>query len=124
MADGPRFSLDLTVPAESDAVVTVVGELDMLTAPALEVVLDRSIDQGARQLVVDLDDVSFIDSAGIRVILCASARLRETEGSLRLVYGSMNVRRLFEILALDKVVGTYQCRRVVHGAPGRREEAS
>ncbi len=124
MADGPRFSLDLMVPAESDAVVTVVGELDMLSAPALEAVLDRSIDQGARQLVVDLDDVSFIDSTGIRVIVCAAARLHEAGGSLRLVYGDANMRRLFEILTLDRVVGTYQCRREAQAAPGRREEAS
>ena len=103
--------MDLVVPAESDAVVTVVGELDVFRAPAFETVLNRSIDQGARQVIVDLDDVSFIDSTGIRVIVCAAARLYEAGGSLRLVYGDANVRRLFEILALENIVGTYQCRR-------------
>ena len=93
--------------------MTVVGELDMFRAPALEALLDRSIEQGARHVVVDLDDVSFVDSTGISVIVCAAARLHEAGGSLRLVYGDGHVRRLFEILALDKAVGTYQCRRAV-----------
>ena len=124
MIGGPTFSLDLMVSGEGDAVVTVAGELDMSTAPAFEAMLDRSIDQGVRQVVVDLDEVSFIDSTGVRVIVCAAARLHDAGGSLRLVYGDANVRRLFEILALDRVVSTYQCRRVVHGAPGGHEAAS
>ena len=123
MTDEPTFSLDLMVPAERHAVVTVAGELDMLRAPALETVLDRIVDQGARQVIVDLDEVDFIDSTGIRVIVCAAARLHKAGGSLRLVYSDANVQRLFEILTLDRVVGTYQCRRMAHGSPRSAEGA-
>jgi anti-sigma B factor antagonist len=122
VTDGSSFSLDLVVPADADAVVTVAGELDMFRAPAFEAVLDRSIDQGARSVVVDLDGVNFIDSSGISVIVGAAARLHEAEGSLSVVYGDPQVRRIFEILTLDKVVGVYECRREARAAPGRDEE--
>ncbi len=112
MTDGPRFSVDLRMPADGAAVVTVAGELDMSTAPVLEAALESGVDRGAGHIVVDLDSVSFIDSTGIRAIVCAAVRLHAAGGSLRLVYGDEGVQHLFEILALENVVGTYPCRRV------------
>jgi anti-sigma B factor antagonist len=111
LTDEPRFSLELTVPAEGDALVTVSGELDMFRAPAFEALLRRSIDEGARQIVVDLGAVDFIDSTGLGVIVSAAVRLRQVEGSLTVVYGDAQVRRIFEMTALDSIVGLYQARR-------------
>ncbi len=115
--DGPRFSLELTVPAAGDAVVTVAGELDMFRAPAFEALLCRGIDEGARHVVIDLGAVDFIDSTGLTVIVGAAARLQPAEGNLNIVCGDAHVRRVFEITALDSIVGLHQARRDALGVP-------
>ena len=119
--DEPRFSLDSLVPADGSAVVTVAGELDMFRAPAFQAMLRRCIEQGARHVVVDLDEVTFIDSTGISVIVGAVARLRTAEGSLTIVYSSANVGRVFEIAAIDRIVGVYECRPHSLAVRGQRE---
>jgi anti-sigma B factor antagonist len=107
------FSLELMVPREGLAVAVVAGELDMYRAPVFETLLARSIDGGARHLVLDLGEVSFIDSTALNVIVGALLRLTEQQGSLNVLCGHSNVRRVFEVTGLDSVLGLHEVRHVV-----------
>lgn len=86
-------------------VVSVDGELDMTAAPDLRDAIHAAIDAGAVTVVVDLNDVTFIDSTAIGVLMAARQRLRQAGGSLELVCGEPNVVRILEIVGIRAVAG-------------------
>jgi anti-sigma B factor antagonist len=88
---------------DSACVIELAGELDLYTAPELKQELLRVIDGGARIVVVDLTDTTFIDSTTLGVLLGGLKRLRPAGGSLLLVCGDRNIRKIFEITLLDRV---------------------
>ena len=77
--------------------VVARGVVDMQTAAQLEEVLGDIIGRGARLVTLDLESVDFLDSSGLRVIVTASEKLRELEGSLLLEGASPAVLRVLEI---------------------------
>ncbi|MFJ7333192.1 STAS domain-containing protein [Streptomyces sp. NPDC101110] len=75
-------------------VVTLHGELDLLTAPVLRADLDRATADPCPDLVLDLRPVSFIDCAGLGVLCRVRNRVRARRGRLRLVIGGTSLPRL------------------------------
>jgi anti-sigma B factor antagonist len=61
--------LSATQPAEGLCVVQVGGELDMLTAPTLTDFLARALASKPRSLVIDITEVTFLGSSGLRVLV-------------------------------------------------------
>jgi len=66
--------------------------------------LAELVDQGIYHLVVDLEQVSFLDSSGIGVLMGVQRRLREHGGSLRLAAPSARVRRVLELTGVTTVL--------------------
>jgi len=62
-------------PLPGGLALTVSGELDMATAPELRECLGAALDAGATRLVVDLSEVTFMDSVGLAAVLHARTRL-------------------------------------------------
>jgi anti-sigma B factor antagonist len=85
--------------------VVVGGELDLNAAPELRAAVGAAIDGGATTLVVDLSEVTFIDSTAIGVLLAARERLRHAGGTLELVCAEPHVLRVLEIVGLARVAG-------------------
>jgi anti-sigma B factor antagonist len=83
-------------------VVSVGGELDLRVAPAFRDAVERVIDGGARRLLVDLSEVTFIDSTSIGVLVCALKRMHASGGSLELVCTEKNVLKTLEVSGLDQ----------------------
>ena len=75
-------------------------EIDFLTAPALDVEIDRAITDGSSKVVVDLCDVTFMDSSGAHVLLDASKRLRALDRGLSVICLRGSISRLLELLGL------------------------
>ena len=80
--------------------VRLRGELDLATAPALA---DRLRELGARgeRVLLDLDELAFMDAAGIRLLLAAADDADREDRAFALTPGSGPVRRLFELVARD-----------------------
>lgn len=78
-------------------VLRLLGELDLASAPLLQGEIESAEAGAARPLVLDLDDLAFIDSTGLRVILSAHERSREHGQTFALTRGSQQVRRLMSI---------------------------
>ena len=72
------------------------GEIDMACAPELKASLAAVIDSGARYLIIDLEDVGFVDSSGIGVFLATQRSLQAKSGELIVVCNDPLVRRVFE----------------------------
>lgn len=85
------------------AVVTVAGELDIVTAPLLRDRLTALADSDT-PLVVDLDKVSFIDAAGLGALVSATRQAVDKGSSLHVVVTRQLVRRLFSITRLDQYI--------------------
>ncbi len=73
------------------------GELDMATAPMLQEALERAEADAPIMLVLDVQQLRFIDSTGLRVILWARERCRDRKQEFALTPGSAQVQRLLAI---------------------------
>lgn len=91
-----RFSTAVEFVAASARVV-VRGELDLATAPALDNALTDVIDRGARSLVLDVADLTFMDASGLRVLITASNRVGPDGGTLILRAVPKPVLRVLEL---------------------------
>lgn len=85
-------------------VVTVSGEVDVYTAPQLRSALEDRIADGRTALVIDLEDVGFIDSTGLGVLVGRLKTVRKVGGWLSVVCTSERILRLFAITGLDQVL--------------------
>lgn len=99
----PRGAVSLSLKRRLDpdvAVLELGGEVDLLTAARLASGLDDEIRHGDRDVVVDLRDVEFIDSAGLHVLLGAQRRLARQGRDLGIICPPGPVLRVFELSRL------------------------
>lgn len=82
------------------------GRLDAMSAPRLQESALGHIDAGKRSLVLDLEKIDYISSAGLRAMLVAAKRLQEVDG--RLVVCSLHgiVQDVFGMSGFDKIIET------------------
>jgi anti-anti-sigma factor len=93
----------LTIEASRDgdvAVLVVKGELDPHTAPKLRDRIDDAVAAGSSEVVLDLSQLDFIDSSGLRVIISAHKAAVERGGRLVLRSPSPTAKRLLDITGL------------------------
>jgi anti-sigma B factor antagonist len=101
MTDESAFEIRPTFAAGDAIVLTVVGEVDMTTAPALAQALD-GLPRTTSRVVVDLTGVTFLDSSGLSVLARAQKDLAANDTPLSVVAPpSSAVRRVIEITQLD-----------------------
>ena len=92
-----RFSFE-TALTGATATVTLRGELDLAATAQLEPELERLIAQpGVSEVALDLRELDFLDSNGLRAVMCAARALDEQDRRLVLVRGSSLVQRVFEL---------------------------
>jgi stage II sporulation protein AA (anti-sigma F factor antagonist) len=86
--------------------VTMRGELDLLTAPVFRTQVDQELETYERlsNLILDLSKVDFIDSSGLGAILGRYKRIRERGGKLLLVNAQPQVQKILELSGLDKIM--------------------
>ena len=113
-------SLKISAYEEPDRyVLTLSGELDMSGAQAFEDAAMRLCEMGASELLIDISEVGFIDSTGIRAILAVKASCEERSCEFSMTHGRENVDHLFELTRLIDLL-TFRTRR---REPARREIA-
>jgi anti-sigma B factor antagonist len=87
----------------SAPVIAVSGEIDVATAPQLRECLHRVIAQGETTVVLDLLEVTFLDSTALGVLVGALKRCRELGGELHIVVVDPRIMKIFEITGLTNV---------------------
>jgi anti-sigma B factor antagonist len=83
------------------SIITVAGEIDIVTVPGLRERLAVLADSG-RPVIADLDQVSFIDAAGLHALAAAARLAAARGGSLHVVSAQHQVRRIFALTGLDR----------------------
>lgn len=82
----------------------VEGRLDAAAAPDLRASIAQEIEEGAVELIVDLDAVDYIDSAALAALVNGMKQARERGGNLQLVRPrSAHAFRVFELTRFDRV---------------------
>ncbi len=84
-------------------VIAVSGEIDVATAPQLRECLHRVIAQGESTIVLDLLEVTFLDSTALGVLVGGLKRCRELGGDLHIVVADPRIVKIFEITGLTNV---------------------
>ncbi|WP_455351126.1 STAS domain-containing protein [Streptomyces sp. SYSU K217416] len=94
------------------AVLSISGELDLVTSPEVRRCVHDAVAEGRRAVVLDLSGVVFCDSSGIGVLIATRRLMRSCQGRLRLilpargevegshvnrVLAALGVRRLFDV---------------------------
>jgi anti-anti-sigma factor len=88
-------------------VVSVDGDVDMMTAGQLDTELVGLLRGGDRELVLDLRKVEFMDSAGLSVLVSANRRAGLLGGSFRLAAPCSTVARVLAVSCLDRAVAVF-----------------
>jgi anti-sigma B factor antagonist len=90
------------------SVVKLSGEVDLYSAPQLRSTLDELVAAGARNIVVDLSDVDFLDSSGLGALIGALKHLRELgHGFIRLAAPAPHVGKILELTGINQVLDVF-----------------
>jgi len=94
---------DVTIEQRAGAVhVILSGELDISTAQRLEDDLRRVEADRPELIVLDLQQLTFMDSTGLRLLITADSRAREEERRFAIVQGNEMVQRVMRLTRLDE----------------------
>jgi anti-sigma B factor antagonist len=86
--------------------VSVMGEVDLATAPALERTL-LSVADRTGNVIVDLSSCSFLDSRGLEALIVAWEHVDPSNRPLAVVISNPNVLRVFQITGFDELFEMY-----------------
>jgi anti-sigma B factor antagonist len=103
VSEGGSFRLNVSRHAQR-MIIEVRGDLGMATAPILEGELLAAEASDAVRIVLDLSELSFIDSSGLAAVLRAARRSDEDANRLRVVAGDGHVAEWLKLTAIDQVV--------------------
>jgi anti-sigma B factor antagonist len=97
-------------PGPGTAVVTVSGEVTFTNVAGLSRELEGALGSGARNVVVDLTQVTFIDSSGLSALLNASKGARDAGGALALVLPEGDRPSIFRFRGVERLLSLHTSR--------------
>ncbi|MFF1637546.1 STAS domain-containing protein [Streptomyces sp. NPDC058246] len=100
------LSIDVAVPREDVAILTIGGDLDIDTATELHHHLANQLHHGRRRFLLDLSAVPFMDSSGMNVILRGYQETRKVAGSVHVIAPTPAVRRVLDLTGVSLTVPT------------------
>ncbi len=103
------FEVNIVEHAESYSLVSVRGEIDLHSAPKVQHAVERGAN-GVEAVVVDMKDITFMDSTALSMFMRAKDELRERGISLRLAAPSEAVERLFGVTGFGEYFDVFPSR--------------
>jgi anti-sigma B factor antagonist len=101
----------VSVPESAGAtysVVVLAGEVDATNSDELYGVLESVVTQEPRLLIVDMSELSFMDSTGLRMLLRSSRALDQQGGVLALAAPQVSVARVLQLTRADQLIPVYE----------------
>lgn len=83
------------------AVVTISGELDVTSLSTHQALVDEAIESEPRLLVLDLRELTFLDSAGLTLLVRANRRMRNADGTLAVANARPSIADVMARMGLD-----------------------
>ena len=88
-------------------VLDVTGEIDVYTAPQFKEAVNEVIAGGQKHLIINMANVTYMDSSGFGTLLSATRRLRPEGGTINLVKCNSAIDRILRITRLNTVFATF-----------------
>jgi anti-sigma B factor antagonist len=88
-------------------VLDVVGEIDIYTTPQFKEAVSAAIDENKPAIIINMTQVTYMDSSGFGTLLSATKRLRPLDGALYLTGCNDSIQRMFQITRLNTIFGVY-----------------
>lgn len=101
------IDVNVSTPADGVRVVHANGEIDMLTAPVLDSMISSQLSSRPRRLVLDLQEVGFMSSAGIASLMSARCQAMRADVDLCIVCASEPVLRPLAVTGLVGLFDVY-----------------
>lgn len=95
---------------EGVVLLDLLGEVDVVTSPKIKEAVISIVKEGYGKVVVSLEQVRYIDSSGLGVLLGALKKVRELHGHICLVCNNPQIIKIFEITGLANVFEICKCR--------------
>ena len=86
----------------AETIIEIIGRLDTITAPALDKAINEDI-AGTKNLVLDVKDMEYISSAGLRVLLSAQKKMQKI-GSMKVIHVCAEVMEVFEMTGFADIL--------------------
>ena len=95
---------------ESDniKIMDLNGNLDTNTAPDVESQLSRLIDEGTNNILINLEKLEYISSAGLRVFLATGKRIKSVGGKFELCDLNETVQEVFDMSGFSTILNVYK----------------
>jgi anti-anti-sigma factor len=97
-------------------VVEPTGILDSTKAESFRQSVEKLLDGGAETILIDLKDITFIDSSGLGTLVVLLKKVRSLNRSLSICSINDQVRMLFELTSMDRVFDLYEDRQAFEAA--------
>ena len=103
--------MDISEDRKTDAVVLALsGKLDTASAKSFEEKILGVIDSGSQRVVVDLAQLEYVSSSGLRVFLLAAKRLQAAQGKIVLCALKDHIRQIFDLAGFSSILSIYASR--------------
>tara|TARA_B100001113_G_C20664914_1_gene429502 strand:- start:118 stop:465 length:348 start_codon:yes stop_codon:yes gene_type:complete len=83
-------------------IVHIKGEIDVYTCPALQEKLNEIINRGELQVVLDLEDLQYIDSTGLGTIANTAQNIQDQNGEVHVICNKPQIKKIFEFSGLEE----------------------
>lgn len=93
---------------EKGTLISVTGRMDAVSSPEFEKKLGRLIDEGNVNLIIDLTELDYISSSGLRSILITAKKLKGKNGQILLASLQAIVKEVFEISGFSIIIPIYE----------------
>ncbi|MDZ7724149.1 MAG: STAS domain-containing protein [candidate division KSB1 bacterium] len=90
------------------ALLKTSGFIDTSTAPEFHKIINKMLEQGIVQYVVDMESVQYVSSAGWSVFVSEIRGIKERSGNLKLCHMLPGVLEVFEMLEFNRIISTYE----------------
>lgn len=102
-SEHPYLTIEVTRASKAQTIV-LIGEADLLGAPNIEAVLKDASAGEPELIVIDLRDLTFIDSSCLQALITGHELCRARGHELRVIPGPENVQRLFELAGMTQAL--------------------
>lgn len=101
--------MEIKVKKESDvSILEIEGEIDVYYSSKLEEKVKNLIAQGERKVIIDMTEVSYMDSSGLGVLVGSLKNLKKSKGDMKIAGANKEIMNVFEITRLNTFFDMYK----------------
>lgn len=95
--------MNTQVIQDTDVIVRATGEIDLSNVAEFNDALGKAADIAPKGYIIDLSEVTYMDSAGVQAVLAAYIKMHDATGRLALVVGNARVHAVLEVVRLEQL---------------------